>query len=310
MENRSHAIIAVGFLLVFALGAVVVYYWLADQHSEPLAYAIITDESVGGLGAQSPVRFKGLVVGHVSRVGFDPHDRSKVAIRLQLRPGTYVTRSTYAVVAMQGLTGGSALELKLGKGSRAPLPTSAAHPALIPLRPSLLASLEGSAGQDAADLHAVLGSARQMLGATNRAHLAATLAQLDTATRQLAALETQLGPALAQLPQLLQGLQRSVDAADGLLRQAQVPVRDAAAMEDSIRQLAASSRRLSDTLNRQTAPDADQLTRSLETTSRQLNALLRELRARPQSLIFGAPPHPPGPGEPGFKRDSKGGGQR
>ncbi|MES2404157.1 MAG: MCE family protein, partial [Pseudomonadota bacterium] len=60
MENRAHAVAAVVFLLVFSLGAVVVYYWLANRQNEPLAYEIVTSESVGGLSEQSTVQFKGI----------------------------------------------------------------------------------------------------------------------------------------------------------------------------------------------------------------------------------------------------------
>ncbi|HEX5960864.1 MAG TPA: MlaD family protein [Rhodanobacteraceae bacterium] len=300
MENRAHAIVAVVFLLVFTLGAVVVYYWLAGRRGESVTYEIATGLSVDGLSRQSEVRFKGLVVGYISRIGFDPADRSRVLMRLQLRPDTYVTHATYAEVAMQGLTGGSVLELKLGAGSRAPLATSTAHPALIPMRAGLLATLETSATQDLQDLHAVLASAKQLLDRDNREHVAATLKQLDAVTRQLAAVEK-------QLPGLLAGVQHSVDQSHALLananelvRAAQAPVRNAAALETSIEALALSTRQLGERLDRQSVPDFDALGQSLLRSSRQLEQLLRELQAKPQSLIFGPPKPPPGPGEPGF----------
>lgn len=298
MENRAHAIAAVTFLLVFSLGAVVVYYWLAHRASEPLAYEIVTSQSVGGLAEQSEVRFKGVVVGHVTRIGFDPRDRSRVVVRLQLQPKTYVTHATYAVVAMQGLTGGSALELKLGKGSRAPLATSDAHPARIPMRAGTLASLMAEAPKVMQDLQKVLGNADKLLDADNREHVAATLAQIDTVTRRLAAIE-------AKLPALLASVQRSVADVGRLARAAQEPVRNATRLEASIDALARSSRQLSERLDRQTAPDFDALSQSLERTSEQLNQLLRELKAKPQSVIFGPPRPPPGPGEPGFDKQGK-----
>ena len=124
-------------------------------------------------------------------------------------------------------------------------------------------------------------------------------------TRRLAALETQLTPLLASL-------QHSVDQSHALLantntlvRKAQAPVADAAKLEASIQALADSSRQLSQRLDRQTAPNFDQLSASLTRTSKQLDELLRELKAHPQSLIFGAPQHPPGPGEPGFQDNRK-----
>jgi phospholipid/cholesterol/gamma-HCH transport system substrate-binding protein len=312
MENRSYAIIAVGFLLVFSLGAVLVYYWLAGRRNEPVAYEIVTSLSINGLERQSEVRFKGVPVGHVTRIDFDPDDRSRVVIHFQVKPNTYVTRATYAVVAMQGLTGGSELELKLGKGSRAPLATSASHPARIPLREGLLGSLETSARKDMQDLHEALGSAKQILDQANREHIAASLRQIDTVTRKLAVIETQLTPAVAQLPALVRNARRSVAEshallahADTLVRDARKPVRDSARLEASIQALAQSSRQLSDRLDRQTVPDFDALSDSLMRTSRQLDQVLLELRAKPQSLIFGPPRRPPGPGEPGFDQGGK-----
>jgi phospholipid/cholesterol/gamma-HCH transport system substrate-binding protein len=302
MENRAHAIVAVVFLLVFSAGAILAYYWLADRPDEPLAYEIVTSRSVGGLAEQSDVRFKGLLVGHVAKLGFDPDDRSRVVMRLQLKRDAYVTHATYAVVAMQGLTGGSVLELKLGKGSRAPLATSDKHPAQIPMHQSLLDFLASSARKDMQDLQDVLASARKVLDSDNRQHIAASLQQIDTATRKLAVIE-------AQLPALLDNVQRSVVQshaliahADALVRDAQTPVHDAAKLETSIQALAESSRQLSDKLNSQTVPNFDTLSESLLRTSRQLDEVLGELKAKPQSLIFGPPRHPPGPGEPGFNR--------
>lgn len=298
MENRAHAIAAVVFLLVFSLGAVVVYYWLANRQDEPLAYEIVTSESAGGLTLQSPVQFKGILVGHITRIGFDPADRSRVMMRLQLQPKTYVTHATYAVVAMQGLTGGSMLELKLGSGSMAPLATSDAHPARIPMRAGTLDSLMAQAPEVMQALQRVLGHANELLDAGNRAHVAASLAQIDAMTRQLAVIET-------RLPALLADLQRSITDTDRLMRTAQVPVRNATQLEASLDALARSSRRLSERLDRQATPDLDSLSQSLERTSGQLEQLLRELQARPQSLIFGPPARPPGPGEPGFGKHDK-----
>lgn len=305
MENRAHAIVAAAFLLVFSIGAIIVYVWLANRSPEPLAYRIVTTQSVGGLAAQSEVEFKGLVVGHITRIRFDPANPAAVVIDLRLKAHTYVTHATYAEVAMQGLAGGSVLKLKLGAGSRALLATSDAHPAEIPLRAGGIGALLDAAPAVMQNLKAALQGANQLLDPANRQHLAASLAQLDTATRELAALET-------QLPALIRGMQQSVAQSHALLadsdrlaRTAQAPVANAAALEDSIRALAASSRALSQRLNTQSVPDFAALSASLERTSAQLNAVLRELHAKPQSLLLGPPRPPPGPGEPGFKRDSK-----
>ncbi|MBS0383650.1 MAG: MCE family protein [Proteobacteria bacterium] len=306
MENRAHAIVAICFLVVFTIAAVLIFLWLSSGPGEPLSYRIVTRESVAGLAPQSKVEFKGIEVGHVQQIHFDPRDRARVIVDFTVRQDTYVTHATYAVLTLQGLTGGEVLELKLGQGSNALLATSSKNPALIPLRKGLLAQLEDSAQQDMQDLHAVLGGAREILSGGNRKHLAATIRQLDAATAQLVAIETALQPTLQRMPALVQSTQQSLDESHALLanvntlaEQARGPVRKLGTVEDTYRNLG-------HTLDAQTGPDLDALSQSLLRTSQQLQDLLRELKARPQSVIFGPPPSPPGPGEPGFRaRDDK-----
>lgn len=305
MENRAHAIIAVCFLAAFTIAAVLIFLWLSSGPSEPLAYRIVTSESVAGLAPQSKVEFKGLEVGHIARIRFDPGDRSRVIIDFNVRRNTYITHATYAVLTTHGLTGSEVLELKLGEGSRAPLATSEKSPALIPLRKGLLAELEDSARRDMQDLHAVLDSARQILGTDNREHISASIRQIDAATAKLVAIEAALTPAMQRMPGLVQSAKQSLDESHALLananklaEQARGPVQKAGAVEDTVGHLGRK-------LDTQTAPDLDALSRSLMQTSRLLEALLHELKAKPQSLIFGPPQPPPGPGEPGFHATDK-----
>lgn len=301
MENRAHALIAICFLIVFTLTAALIFVWLSSGPGEPLAFRIVTSESVAGLAPQSKVTFKGLDVGHVTKIRFDPADRSRVIVDFRVRRNTYVTHATYAQLTRPGLTGGETLELKLGKGGAARLSTSEAHPALIPLREGLLAQLAGSAEQDMQDLHAVLAGAQQVLDADNREHLAATVKQLDAATAKLVVIESQLQPATKQMPALVASARQSLDQSYALLANANRLAKAARGPIADAGQTARTYGRLGHELDTQTAPDLDALVQSLSRTSQQLEQLLHELEARPQSVIFGAPARPPGPGEPGFR---------
>ncbi len=303
MENRAHAIIAVCFLIVFGVATLLIFWWLSSGPSEPLAYRIVTRESVAGLAPQSSVEFKGVEAGHVTGIHFDPTDRARVIVDFRVRRDTYVTRATYAVLTMHGLTGGNVLELKLGAGSRAPLATSSRNPAHIPLRKGLLASLEDSAQHSMRDLQAVLASARGILDSDNREHLAAAICQIDAATAKLVAIETALTPAMQRMPALVASAQQSLDESHALLANANRLAEAAQAPLHKVGATADTYRQLGHTLDAQTAPDIQALAQSLTRTSRQLEELLRELEARPQSLIFGPAEAPPGPGEPGFRSD-------
>ncbi|HEX7339393.1 MAG TPA: MlaD family protein [Rhodanobacteraceae bacterium] len=300
MENRSHAIVAACFLAVLCVATGVIIYWLSSGPGEPRAYRIVTTQSVAGLQPQSNVVFKGLLVGHVTQVGFDKHDPDKVVIDFRVRRGTYVTHATYAELAKQSLMGGEMIELKLGNGDMRPLTTSIAHPAHIPLRPGLMDSLKASAQRDMADVGAILASTKQLLDSGNRRHLAATIAQVDAATARLVTLEKQLAPTLQRMPGLLDAARRSLRQSQALLananqlaRAAKAPVERLGTTEDAVTQLAHHA-------DTQTVPDMAALSRQLMRTTRELDALIDELKAKPQSLLFGPPAHPPGPGEPGF----------
>lgn len=305
MENRTHAIIAVCFLVVLTAVAVAIFIWLSSAPSEPLAYRIVTRQSVAGIAPQSKVEFKGLTVGHVERIRFDPRDRARVIVDFHVRRDTYITHATYAVLARQGLTGGKVLELKLGKKNAAPLQTSSDHPAMIPLHKGLFAKLEDSAKQDMQDVHVILDSAKKMLGAGNREHIAASIRQIDTATARLAVLEKQLMPAVQQMPALVQSARKNLKQSQTLLANANTLAKEARGPVKKIGKAGDSVQHLTRKLDKQTAPDIDALSQSLMRTSRQLQELLRELQAKPQSLIFGPPRHPPGPGEPGFHATDK-----
>lgn len=310
MENRSHAIVAICFLLILAVGAVFIAYWLSSGPAEPLAYRIVTSDSVSGLAAHSKVEFKGLPVGHVTRVHFDPSDRSRVIIDLHLRKGTYVTQATYAVAAMHGLTGGMTLDLKLGKGSSAPLQTSAEHPALIPMHKGLLAQLEASVKADMKAVHDVLQNAKKVLDTDNRKHLSATIRQIDEATAKLVKLETGIMPAAQRMPALVKSAQKSLAESHALLANANKLAREARGPVRKVGQVADTAQQLGRKLDKQTAPDIDALSRSLMRTSRQLQQLINELKAKPQSLIFGPAKPVPGPGEPGFQAGGNKGDQK
>lgn len=305
MENRAHAIAAVSFLVVLTVAAVFMFYWLSSGPAAPRAYRIVTQQSVAGLAPNSAVMFKGLQIGHVQSIRFDPGKPARVIVDFRVQRDAYVTHATYAIVAMKGLLGGKVLKLKLGEGSRRPLETSTENPAHIPLREGLIGQLKDAAARNLKALHAVLARSKKLLGKTNRKHIATTIRQLETLTTKLVSVTEQLTPTIKQLPQLLASLQETLDQtrtvladARDLVGQAQGPVKKAGELEETIQHL---GRRL----NNQTLPSIHTLTQSLTRTSRLLQQLTRELTAKPQSVIFGPPRPSPGPGEPGFDANGR-----
>jgi phospholipid/cholesterol/gamma-HCH transport system substrate-binding protein len=302
MENRSHAIMAAIFLIVFAAGAVLLFFWLKSAKPISKTYAIVTGESASGLSAQSKVKFKGITVGRVKKIAFAPHDPAKVRILIGVDKQAYITHATYAELPLKGITGGHYVELKLAKnGNRTPLHTSNDHPAKIPLRPTLLGQIGNAGEQDIKKINAIIANLQKILGKQNRRHIASSVAALNTATQKLVAMENAMLPALKKLPKLVDASQHLLESSQSLIATAKKPVKKATAVEASIKDLSESGQQAAGMLAHDTLPKINTLAEQLESTARHLDRLSRELAAKPQSLIFGGPNRPPGPGEPGFK---------
>lgn len=300
MENRAHAVIAVTFLIVFSAGAVMIYYWLAQGPGEPRYYRIATSQSVGGLEVQSPVTFKGLLVGHVQTIGFDAQHPAKVEIVFSVQPDAMVTVSTYAVLQREGIVGGTALVLKLGEGSRARLETRRDAPARIPLRKSLLARIQNKGMESLSRINHILARMQVLLDKDNRKHLSAILSQLDQATRKLVMIEDRLLPVTRKLPALIASTQQALEQSQVLLTHASRLAESAQQPVEQIGETAETAQATMRQITQQMLPEIARLSDSLARTSQSLRELSQQLQANPESLIFGAPEPQPGPGEPGF----------
>lgn len=302
MENKSHVVAAVVFILVFGIGATVFFLWLRPEQAASRIYQATTSHSVGGLTAQSSVKFKGLKVGHVLSVDFAPDNPNRVRIRFAVRQGIPMTHSTYAELATQGIAGLKTLNLSNPDPSAQPLQTETGHPADVPLHEALLSQIEDSGQKSLRQVNHILSSVEQLLNADNRQHLSRTMAQLDEASHRLVAAANAVEPALQQLPALTRQLQSTIARIDSLAEQAQQPVAQASQLEDSVQSVSDSADRLTRRLDAQTLPRINDLLSTLNQTADHLNRLSQELEAKPNSVILGPPKPRPGPGEPGFDR--------
>lgn len=293
MEDRAHAIIAVSFLILFGAGATFVAWWMQSGTPQVKDYVIVSPYSVSGLAIDAPVQYKGVQVGTVKAVRLDPQNAHRILIRIALVAAAPVTHATYAQISSAGITGGSYIALVDGEGNQTPLPTSSQHPARIPIRPGLVAKLESSGKQLLSRSNQLSQHLNQLLDARNRAHVAAMLANLDKATAKLVRLEDAAMAPLRTLPGLASQAHQTLAQGQTLLKSLQG---DADALHGVLLAAGSTTRKVNtDTLDR-----VDRLTRDMDRTLGQIDALTRELRRDPQSVLFGAPPSAPGPGEPGY----------
>lgn len=330
MENKSHAYAAGAFVLVVGALLIAMAAWLMPDAIEQRVYELTTREAVNGLRPQAMVRFRGVAVGRVSDISFDPAMPGNVLIRLSVDQQAPITTSTYATLTLQGVTGAAFVQLDDGGGGGQALATNKKTPARIPLRPSLMSRLGEQGGdilnqlaESSRRINLMLGPQNQqvMLNAVQNIGQAAAGVQQLTATvdslvrRQLDPTQVDVARLSREATVTLQSLQQAArnagegvedmrKTAQGLTRladQLSAPGGTLERLGDSVSTLNA----VGQTVNAGTLPRLHRASDEASRTARQVGRLAETLKEQPQVLLFGTVPAAPGPGEPGFAAPSR-----
>ncbi len=317
MENRAHALAAGLFLLL--LGAVVaaLLLWFRGDHSDRVERLVVAHTGVAGLAVKAPVKLRGVEIGDVRSIAFDPADARRILIRIDVQRSAPLTRATYAQLGYQGVTGLSFIDLCDRGGDPRPLPPGQA----IALEPSLLDRFATAGPAILASLGDALQRVQAVLSDANQRRLASALAGADRTLQQLDERSAQLQPVLAALPPLLQHLDAATTQADAALRQARAAAaattglaaglhsRLAAldAVDRAARQVQAAARTFETGLAGPAGlPPEPPALQAFDGLTRHADRALSTVADQPQSLIFGPRREPPGPGEPGFDAGPRG----
>jgi phospholipid/cholesterol/gamma-HCH transport system substrate-binding protein len=303
MENRAYALAAGLFVLLLTALLIAGAFWLGGGTSRGVPYDLITRRSVAGLSPGAPVRLRGVDVGHVQSIGFDSVDHRLVRVRARVDPSVSLMQGTYATLSSLGISGSPYIELGFPDDASIVLQTSEQQPAQILLKPSGFAQLSDSGDQVLKTLGLTLQRVNAVLTPQNVQHITELIERLDATAAQLRTLAQNLAPASRRVDGLLADADKAVRSTHVTVRDADallVDVRARVGALDALRESGQGAKDVEQVLVRDTLPEIDELAERLERNSDTLEQLLREVKDRPQSVIFGVPPPPPGPGEPGF----------
>ena len=305
MENRSHALLAGAFTLGLALAVVVAAAWLGGREGPLVPYIITSRVGVGGLNREAPVRYRGVEVGKVDRIRFDPEDRRQILIDVSVAPETHITTKTFGRLGFQGVTGLAFVELAEDREEQGgePLTTHPLEPGRIEMRPSTLQEF-GDAGQ--ALLVRVNEIAQRMsflLNEENQVKMANSLASIERMSARFVSFQDKLVPTLDALPGV-------INNADGTLTEGRALVAEMRTLTHDLQTQMAVFERVGVNADQMgtaasdfygtTLPGFNKLADKLARTADNLDRVLDAQSREPQSLIFGPQPPEPGPGEPGF----------
>lgn len=316
MENKSNAFLAGVFTIGLAVLVLFALFWFGTDHTERVPYDLVTRSTVTGLGPQADVKYRGLTVGRVESIRFDASVPGQIIVRISVDKEAPITRTTYATLGLQGVTGIAYVQLDdtaAQEGSTAPSPpleTSPRAVARIQMRPGFFEELERRGDSLLTQVESLMASLNDMFQGENRRELMTTIRSIKEGVDDYARVARALEPAARQLPQVTANLNATLKSTQQLTRELGSPdgtlMRTVDGVGQQLRAAAGSVEHAANNLNDQTLPQLNGLARDARQTVRSLDRAAGQFNERPQSVLFGGSATPPGPGEDGYSAPSAG----
>jgi len=299
--DREANYVAVGafVLLVIALGAgFVLWYTGQADGEENKRYELYFEGSVSGLAEGSPVRYLGVSVGRVSRIGIDPRNPARVRVVVDITESTPIRGDTVARLALQGITGLLYVDVRPRDPGSLPRPPVAGikYP-VIPTEQSQFAELVASVPDVITKASEALNRINAMLSDKNIAAVNATFtfsekatAELPTAVGEARAMFLELRAAATEMRGTARALQELTSKSGDQVRIAAERLRESA---DNV---ASTSERLdrlvadnAGNINRfagEGLAEFEQLLRETRHAVRAIDSLTESLERDPSRLIY------------------------
>ncbi len=332
MENKSHAFAAGAFVLVVSAVLVALAIWLTRDTVMHRDYELSSREAVTGLQPQAGVRFKGVAVGKVTRIGFDPAMPGNVLIRISTDESAPITRSTFATLGFQGVTGLAFIQLDDTGESKNALVSPDDALARIPMRPGLLSKLSDQGVNILAQVEETSRRLNLLLTPENQKLLFSSIQGMGQAAQGIGQaassiqqfslnadkiLDAQFGPQKMNLPKLVQemnvtlkAMQATSDSVGSSADEAKASAREFKQVSQTLSKPGGTLEKLAEgvdalastgqTLGATTLPRLNRTSEEATRTVRQVGRVVGAVNDNPQSLIFGNGAQSPGPGEVGF----------
>lgn len=307
MENKAHAMVAGIFVLVVTalLGALAV--WLMRDNTERHLYEMSTSETISGLQPQAAVRFRGVPIGKVEAIGFDTKVKGNVLIRVSIDADAPVSKSAYATVASQGVTGLGFIQLDDNDGSSEKLVPNDDDPPRIPLRQGGIDKLLSKSESILNEVEKAGKGLNKLLSDDNQQAANTAVQQLSEAAASINRLSKSLEPTVASLPKITQDLSRDARAT---LKSVKTATDEVGLTAKRLNEKGGPLDRLAEggealaagvqTFSTATLPKLGDVADETARTMRQLRRTVNAVDDNPQALIFGNGAPVPGPGESGF----------
>ncbi|MDR6521506.1 phospholipid/cholesterol/gamma-HCH transport system substrate-binding protein [Variovorax paradoxus] len=312
MENKAHALSAGAFVLGLIAALVALVVWFTRDNTVRNIYELSTRDAVSGLQPQAMVRYRGIAVGKVASIDFDPKVKGNVRVRITVDERVPLTTSSFATLSYQGVTGLAFIALDDKGESTVSLKPNNDDPPRIPLKPSMLAQLQDRGEAIINQVEEVTKRANQLLSDPNQKRAADALENIAAASASANTLlktldntvKTGLNPALSKMPDALASVKKAAGDVSRVANNFNTTVGRLNAPDGPVERLSDGTKALAqavDSFNAATLPRVNRVADDTSHAVRRLGRAADSINDNPQSLLFGNGGAAAGPGEPGFQ---------
>ena len=312
MENKAHALAAGAFVLGLLAVLVGLVIWFTRDNTVRNIYELSTRDAVSGLQPQAMVRYRGIAVGKVTLIDFDPKVKGNVRVRITVDERVPLTTSSFATLSYQGVTGLAFIALDDKGESNVALKPDNGDPPRIPLKPSMLAQLQDRGEAIINQVEEVTKRANRLLNDDNQKRVADALENIAAATssanqlmlRLDGTVKTGVAPVLQRLPDTLDSVKKAAGDVSRVANNFNGTVTRLNAPDGPVQRLGDGTKALAqavDSFNAATLPRVNRVADDTSHAVRRLGRAADSINDNPQSLLFGNGGAAAGPGEPGFQ---------
>ena len=267
METRAHYVAVGTFVILIVCAVVGAVLWLGHVEfgRDLQTYYIFFRGSVAGLTRGSAVQYNGIPVGRVTDIRLDRDNLSQIQVTVEIDSNLVeIKDDARAYLDTNILSGVSTVQIRGGTQQAAVLePKPGHHIAIIKAEQNELEALRASLPELMRDLREVSHNLNSLLDERNRQAVADTLQNLRTLSGDLANHGKDIGPILASANSVLSNANSSVLALTSFIHDVNHSYTARGGLKDQASQ---------------TLKDYDRVATTLDSTARELQAILTENR--------------------------------
>jgi phospholipid/cholesterol/gamma-HCH transport system substrate-binding protein len=301
MGKNTHALLTGLFMVILIVASTGIIYWMGTMNEARNAYVISTRESVSGLNPESTVFYRGIAVGKVNNVLFDPNESGIILVPIEVDKNIVFTKGVYATLRLKGVTGLTQIQLEDDGNFKEELPPGDDPLNRIPLVPSITDKLMDSGEELLKKADHLMIRISSLLNDENEKNISGILENLNTLSDKLSDLQKGVDNALKGIPALSKDAHTTLAHINALTIELHSLSREAKSLITKAGNLADSGATVGDQVMQTTLPKVNKLITELQSATQLVKRAANSLENNPQELLLGPNHQDSGPGEPGFK---------